>query len=297
MKGEASCSMLSHKCLCLEGGDRPVKDRTCLLALPKKSEQTVREGLQPGDAHWDLGSWFTLATGGRPWVVTAQKPRQDLSVAGPDVLQGFSASAPLIFWTRQSLWRGGCPVHCSMCGSISGLWLLNDSGPESYPSAQSWQKVSPDISKCPRGAKITLQWQPFVYWMLGLDISQTIVLRLKSSFPKLLFSLGSMDNCIDTKDTKVALANICSHFPVKPRTQGSQSDMIQMYIPPSSSALVSLQNLLLQLHQRVQTTRRWGILLTNLHKVSLFIWNTSGHHHAEGYAHLKWENCLKEDVV
>ena len=39
--------------------------------------------MRPGDTHWDLGSLFILAIGGRLWVVTAQKPRQEFLDADP----------------------------------------------------------------------------------------------------------------------------------------------------------------------------------------------------------------------
>lgn len=56
MRGEGSCSILSHKFVCMGEGTAPVKNRTSLLALPRKAKQTVGKGLRPRDTHWDLGS-------------------------------------------------------------------------------------------------------------------------------------------------------------------------------------------------------------------------------------------------
>lgn len=51
MQGEASCSMLSHKLVCIGGGDSTHKGQDVLLAFPRKAEQTVGKGLRPVDTH------------------------------------------------------------------------------------------------------------------------------------------------------------------------------------------------------------------------------------------------------
>lgn len=67
LKGEATCSMLLHKFLCMEGGIASVRIGHPFLALAQKPELPVGEGIVTWRPSLDLASSFILAAGRRPW--------------------------------------------------------------------------------------------------------------------------------------------------------------------------------------------------------------------------------------
>ena len=85
-----------------------------------------------------------------------------------------------------NLWGKAATLCIIACRSISGLWPLNDSSPHCPLPWPSHDKKYPQtLPNVWGGEKSPSYGQPFVSWMLGLDISQTIVPRLRFSFPKL----------------------------------------------------------------------------------------------------------------